>query len=331
MFELFAAGTILVALVIYALTGGADFGGGIWDLFASGPRAQAQRDVIEDALSPVWEANHVWLIFAVVMLFTAFPPAFAAIGIELHIPITLLLVGIVLRGSAFVFRQYGNPRWRPRWSPVFAVSSLVAAMFLGVVIGATTSGDGWFRAFPFAVGLLTITAFAFLAATYLTLEPSEIAVREDFRQRALVAGLVLAFVAVVCAVLARGSAVRFAAGLFGSPVMAPIFLCGTLALIGTLGALMAKRYRIARVGAAATVALLIVGWGVGHYPMLVAPDLTIAAAAAPRATLHALAPIVVIGTALVVPTLWWLIRTFKRGPRGDARSPVSTHAPHTDG
>jgi cytochrome d ubiquinol oxidase subunit II len=310
--ELFAAGTILIGLVIYALTGGADFGGGIWDLFASGPRAQAQRDVVERALAPVWEANHVWLIFAVVTLFTAFPPAFARIGIELHIPITLLLIGIVLRGSAFVFRQYGNPRWRPRWGPVFAVSSLVATMFLGIVIGAMTAGGGWLRAFPIAVGFLAVAAFAFLAATYLTVEITDEHLRSDFRVRAMIAGGVLAVVAFVCAVLARTSVPTFARGLFGSWVIAPIFIAGALAIGGTFVALQMRRYRVARLGAIATVALLLLGWGVGHYPMLVAPDLTLKTAAAPAATLRALVPIVLVGTALVVPALWWLLRVFKR-------------------
>jgi cytochrome d ubiquinol oxidase subunit II len=103
------AGTIVVALTIYALTGGADFGGGVWDLLARGPRARAQRRLIADALAPIWEANHVWLIAVIVILFTAFPPAFGAIATALHIPLTAMLVGIVLRGSAFTFRSYHRP------------------------------------------------------------------------------------------------------------------------------------------------------------------------------------------------------------------------------
>src|SRR5690606_28148857 len=108
-YELAAAGVMLAALIVYAVTGGADFGGGVWDLLARGPRAAAQRQIIDRALAPVWEANHVWLIFVLVVMFTAFPPAYARIGIELHVPLTILLFGIVLRGSAFVFRHYGGP------------------------------------------------------------------------------------------------------------------------------------------------------------------------------------------------------------------------------
>ena len=106
MFEVIVAGFMFVALIFYAVTGDADFGGGMWDLLATGPRAGAQRDAIERAIGPIWEADHVWLILIVVILFTAFPPAFAAIMTALNIPFTLMLIGIVLRGSAFIFRKY---------------------------------------------------------------------------------------------------------------------------------------------------------------------------------------------------------------------------------
>ena len=113
--EVLISGAMMVSLTFYALLGGADFGGGVWDLFASGPRKQAQRELIAEAIGPVWEANHVWLILVVVLLFTAFPPAFAAISTALHIPLTLMLIGIVLRGSAFTFaRTATRTRSAPR-------------------------------------------------------------------------------------------------------------------------------------------------------------------------------------------------------------------------
>ncbi len=106
--EWFIGGVMMAALVLYALLGGADFGGGVWDLLASGPRKREQRALIERVIGPIWEANHVWLILVVVLLFTAFPPAFAAISIALHVPLTLFLVGVVFRGSAFSFRSYDS-------------------------------------------------------------------------------------------------------------------------------------------------------------------------------------------------------------------------------
>jgi len=140
--ELILAGALMAALVLYALGGGADFGGGVWDLLASGPRAGAQRQAIERAIGPIWEANHVWLILAIVLTFSCFPPVFARLGIVLHIPLTLMLVGIVLRGSAFTFRTYDDQHdaVQRRWGRIFAGASLVTPVLLGVCIGAVASG-----------------------------------------------------------------------------------------------------------------------------------------------------------------------------------------------
>jgi cytochrome d ubiquinol oxidase subunit II len=136
------AAVMMIALNAYALMGGADFGGGVWDLLASGPRRDEQRALIANAIAPIWEANHVWLIIAVVMLFTAFPDVFALLGILLHVPLSLLLFGIVLRGSAFVFRSYGSRAHaaQRRWGRVFAVSSLITPLLLGIVVGTIASG-----------------------------------------------------------------------------------------------------------------------------------------------------------------------------------------------
>ncbi|MBI5342860.1 MAG: cytochrome d ubiquinol oxidase subunit II [Deltaproteobacteria bacterium] len=174
-----AAGGILVSLILYALLGGADFGGGVWGLLGSGPRAGAQRLLIAHAIGPIWETNHIWVVIAVVILFTAFPPAFALISTALFVPVTLMLAGIVLRGAAFAFHSYhlhdegGGMR---RWGSVFACASLLTPVLLGVVIGAVSSGSlraqstaplgasaAWLSPFPFSVGLLTLAVFSYLA------------------------------------------------------------------------------------------------------------------------------------------------------------------------
>ena len=209
--ETIIAGVMIASLVLYALLGGADYGGGVWDLFAFGPRARKQRTLIAEAISPVWEANHVWLILVIVILFTAFPPAFAAIATALHIPITLLLIGIVLRGTAFTFRTYDVQRdeVQRRWSLVFSIASIITPVLLGITLGAIASGtvrveDGvvvngffrsWLAVFPFAVGFFALALFAFLAAVYLTLETRDRELQEDFRLRAIVAGVVVGILA----------------------------------------------------------------------------------------------------------------------------------------
>jgi cytochrome d ubiquinol oxidase subunit II len=136
------AGVMMVALTFYVLFAGADFGGGVWDFLASGPRKKEQRDLISHALAPIWEANHVWLILVIVLLFTCFPAAFSAIAITLHIPLSLMLIGIVLRGSAFIFRSYGGDdnATQQRWGRVFAIASIVTPVLLGMCVGAIVVG-----------------------------------------------------------------------------------------------------------------------------------------------------------------------------------------------
>lgn len=316
------AATIMIALTAYVLLGGADFGGGVWDLLASGPRRSRQRDLIEHAISPVWEANHVWLILAVVLLFTCFPTAFARLAIALHVPLTLVLIGIVLRGSAFTFRSYGGARDVERtWGRIFAIASLVTPVLLGVAVGAVASGavretgsgmrdtfvatyiQPWLTPFAFAVGFFTLACFAFLAAVYLTLEAREPDLQEDFRRRALLTG------AVVCIAAALGLA------LAPVPVAHELIAVSTgAAALAAFWSLWTRRFRMARVAAAAQVALILWGWGLAQYPFLLPPNLTVAAAAAPSVTLRLVLVALALGAIVLVPSLYYLFRVFKSQP-----------------
>jgi cytochrome d ubiquinol oxidase subunit II len=227
MVEVIIAGLMAGALILYALLGGADYGGGVWDLLATGPRAREQRQLIADAIAPVWEANHVWLILVLVILFTAFPPAFAAIGTALHIPLTLMLVGVVLRGTAFTFRHYDDQhdQVQRRWSLIFSIASIITPILLGVSVGAVASGNirapeaggsfiwPWLAPFPFAVGFLALALFAFLAAVFLTVEARDRTLADDFRRRAIGAGIAVFVSAAIALLLARqGRAPRATAG-----------------------------------------------------------------------------------------------------------------------
>lgn len=325
------AGALALSLNAYVLSGGADFGGGVWDLLASGPRKTAQRDLIAHAIGPVWEANHVWLILAVVLLFTCFPLAFARLAVALNLPLTGVLVGIVLRGSAFAFRGYGGDRdiVQRRWGRVFAVASLVTPILLGVAVGTIASGalgergsgtgEGffadyvatWLAPFPLAVGLFTLCCFAFLAAVYLTLEAPEGALREDFRRRALLAGIAVGLAALLALLVARPGAPLMRTGLLDSGWALPIQAGTGMVAVGTLGALWTRRYRLARAAAAAQVSLILWGWVGSQYPYLVPPDLEIVAAAAPPATLRLVLSALALGAAVLVPSLVYLFRVFK--------------------
>jgi cytochrome d ubiquinol oxidase subunit II len=325
------AAITLASLALYALTGGADFGGGVWDLLAAGPRADDQRRLVEQAIAPIWEANHVWLILVVVLLFSAFPAAYATASVALHVPLVAMLLGIVLRGSAFVFRQYGllSPAAKRRWGLVFAISSLLTPLTLGITIGAVTAGgievqDGvsltgwvrpWLGAFQISVGLFALALFAFLAAVYLTTETDQPALQADFRLRALLAGGCVAATALASGLTMPETAAHVRHALVHSWWSWPLQGATGLAALGAFAALYRRRYRLARLCAMAQVALIVGGWGLAQRPYLIAPSLTIDGAAAPRPTLLALAIAVALGALALLPSLWWSLRVFKRAPR----------------
>jgi cytochrome bd ubiquinol oxidase subunit II len=324
------AGLTLVTLNAYLLMGGADFGGGVWDLLASGPRRAAQRELIAGTIAPIWEANHVWLIFVVVLLFTGFPLAFSAVCIVLHIPLALMLVGIVMRGSAFVFRSYGHGDVdRSRWGRAFAVASTITPLLLGIVIGALASGDigdawplagkapfhrvfiaPWFAPFPLAVGALGLSLVAFLAAVYLTVEAPDDALREDFRRRALAAAVAVFVTAFGVLAVASVAAPHVLWALTRSPWAIVLQLGTAVAAMVAIVALTRRRFRIARIAVAAQVSCILWGWAGAQYPFLVPSTITIRAAAAPEVTLKLLLIGLAAGLVLLVPALGYLFRTF---------------------
>jgi len=319
------AGVVLLVLNAYALTGGADFGGGVWDLLAAGPNRNRQRELIGAAIGPVWEANHVWLVIAVVMCFTGFPPVFATLGTVLHVPLALVLVGIVCRGAAFVIRSSGTQSTSARtaWSRTFAVASTLTPLLLGAVVGAVSTGavgaarekvgragfaevylHPWLAPFPMAVGLLTVALFAMLAAIYLTLAAPEPALREDFRRRALGAALGAVVAGAGSMALAHGTAAPLREALWFIPA------ASAAAAALTIGSLVTRRYALARGAGASLVSLVLWGWAASLYPYLVPDTMTIRAGAAPDGTLVALLWIVAAGAVILIPSLVYLLRLF---------------------
>src|SRR5258707_15508563 len=318
---------MITALIIYALLGGADYGGGVWALFAFGRLAPQQGTLIAKAIGPGWEANHVWLILVIVILFTAFPPAFAAISTALHIPLTLLLIGIVLRGTTFTFRSYDVQRddVQRRWSLVFSIASIITPVLLGITLGAISSGtirvesgqvvsgffSSWLAPFPFAVGFFALSLFAFLAAVYLTLETPDYQLQEDFRLRALVAGVSVAVLALIVFLLAGTGAPTVRAGISRSWWALALHLFTAVFALGAFYSLWTRRYRVARICAAAQITLILLGWALAQFPYLVEPDMTIYSASAPRATLQLLLIALAAGVLVLFPSYYYLFRVFK--------------------
>ncbi len=315
----------LLGVILYGVLGGADFGGGIWDLFASGPRRLEQRQAIAKAMGPVWEANHVWLIFVIVVLFTAFPSAFAALSIGLFGIFHLVLVGIILRGAAFVFRgSHLADEQRSPWGTVFGAASVITPTLLGMAVGAVSSGrirvvDGevqtaglvvWLGPISLLIGAVALSLCSYLAAVYLANEAAG-ELRDDFHRRALQSGTVVTALTIIALPVCYFDSPHLWDGLISARA-APVLVLGLISALLSGWALWRRRYRLAKVATIGQVSLLLFGWGLAQYPYLVYPDVTIADAAAPDVTIRFVLYSLPFGAALVLPSLWFLFRVFKQ-------------------
>jgi cytochrome d ubiquinol oxidase subunit II len=320
-------GIIGLGLVVYALTGGADLGAGFLSLFSRGPRKAEQERAVRLAIAPIWEANHVWLIFVIVLLFSGFPRAFAALGVALHVPLGLALLGIVFRGAAYVFHAYGiqTEEARAGWARVFGWASMLTPLALGSVVAAISSGDvrvsdagvtsgffaGWTTPFALAVGLFALALFALLAAVYLAAETDgELA--DDFRRRAIVCELAGGVSAFVTFLLAARYAPELFENLRSSAWTWPVQGATAAAAGTTLGCLLLRAPKAARASAAVQVALVLVGWGLALRGHFILPDLSLASATPNPEVLPALVVAVAIGSLLLLPALAYLFWVFKR-------------------
>jgi cytochrome d ubiquinol oxidase subunit II len=327
-----------VGLTAYALFAGADFGAGFWDLVAGGDRRGArQRDLIEHSIGPVWEANHVWLIFVLVVLWTGFPGAFAAVASTLYIPLTLAALGMIARGSAFAFRKTVEGLAMRRFlGAAFAFSSVVTPFFLGTVAGGVASGrvppgiaagnvvTSWLNPTSILGGVLAVGVCAYLAGVFLCADARRDGltdVAEELRRRALASAAAVGVVALVGIFVLRSDAPLLFSGLThrGLPVIALSAVAG----IGSMALLVRRRYVLARLAAALAVTAVVWGWALAQYPYILQPQLTIAAAAADRVTLVALVVTLLLGSILLVPSLWYMYALFQRHPTGVDAHPTA--------
>jgi cytochrome bd ubiquinol oxidase subunit II len=307
---------LLLGLTAYAVFGGADFGAGFWDLTAGGPERGARpRGLIEHSIGPVWEANHVWLIFVFVVTWTAFSEAYASIMLTLFVPLTIAALGIVLRGASFAFRKsVVTLRNRRLFGAAFASSSVLVPYCMGTVAGGIASGrvpaggvagdpvDSWVNPTSIVTGILAVAAVAYLAAVYLVWEArrdGDAELTEYFRRRAVVAAVVVAVVGAVGMVVLHDDARYVFDGMTGRAL--PVVIVGVVCGLGALVLLARDATRYARALAVLAVAGLVVAWGVAQWPYLLPESLTVSDAAAPSGTLQALVVTVVLAVVIVAP------------------------------
>jgi cytochrome d ubiquinol oxidase subunit II len=317
------AAAMFAGVVAYGLFGGADFGSGFYDLTAGlgGGDAREIRTLIDESIGPVWEANHVWLIYVLVMWWTAFPRSFAAATTTLLIPLALALAGIVLRGASFAFRKYAETFGQARlYGAVFAGSSLIAPFFFGTVAGAIASGrvpaggygnlvTSWVNPTSFVGGVLAVTTCIFLAGVFLTADARRAGhdrLAERLRVRTLLVGIVAGVIVFVGLYPVWHDAPTISRGL--RTTAAPLLVLAAVAGLATLILLYQRRFAMARLPATGAVAAVTIGWGVGQYPWILVNHLTVNDAAGAPATLVGLLVVVGLAAVIVLPPLIYLFR-----------------------
>lgn len=319
--ETVVAAALFVGVLAYAVFGGADFGSGFYDLTAGGARRGARlRTLVDHSIGPVWEANHVWLVFVLVTWWTAFPTAFAAAMTTLWLPLMLGLLGIVLRGASFAFRKYAATLGQARlFGVVFGVSSLVAPFFLGAAAGAIASGrvpaegggdliTSWLNPTGVVGGLVAGGTCAFLAGSFLVADAARAGqhdLADVLRIRTLGVGVVTGLVVFAGLVPLMHDAPTLFDGLIGRAL--PLVLLSGVAGVATLVLIARRRYGVARFTAVSAVATVVLGWGAAQYPWILVDEMTFADAAGAPATLTALTVAVAIAGVIVLPALGYLL------------------------
>ncbi len=341
--EYAVAGVMLIALCVYLLTGGADFGGGILDLLCVGKRSEDQRRLIAETLAPIWEANHIWLILIIVLMFVCFPPVFETVSIVLNIPLTIMLVGITLRGTAFVFRSHDLDanRMQRRWNFLFAVGSIVTPFMLGVCLGTVASGqlpplpqvplgefgilepsgaypfsyyflEPWLQRFPITIGLMTLWLCAFLASLYLVLRARDPGLKAEFRKRAFAFALLIGVTAFFALYISRTDAPLVYRQLLGEPWSLPFQILTGLVAITVFVAIWKQIDWLAQLAGMAQAICMLGGWALAQFPYLIVDSHTILSSAASPTILNPVLIALAIGSIVLVPSFAWLFWVFRR-------------------
>jgi cytochrome d ubiquinol oxidase subunit II len=333
-----AVALVVAGMIAYAALAGADFGAGFWDLTAGGAeRGGPVRGMVQRSMAPVWEANHVWLIFVLVVLWTAFPVAFGSIMSTLYVPLFIAVAGIIFRGTAFALRgEAATIREARVLGGLFALSSVLVPFCFGACVGAIAGGEvpvgnaagdpitSWLNPLGVTIGVIFVLTGAYLAAVYMAADAERGELRElqrAFRGRALGAGITGGIAAAIGLLMLRSEARELFDDLVSGASLACI-AASAAAGLATLALVWRARFEAARYTAVIAVAAVIVGWAVAQSPYLLPGELTVAQAAAPDSTLVATLVSVTVGAAILVPSLYWLYSLTLQGRLDKAYEPL---------
>lgn len=324
---------LFLAIVLYFLLGGADFGAGIIELFTSERNRSRTRKTSYQAIGPIWEANHMWLIIAVVIMFVGFPGIYATMCTYLHIPLLVMLLGITARGTAFAFRNYDavkDEKTQNFYNHIFVYSSFITPLFLGIIAGSVISrqidlhADGFLQAYIFswlnwfsvAVGLFTVALSGYLAAIYLIGEAdNEVDVKRFILKARLmnIAAIVFGGMVFLAAELQN---IRMAHWIFGNPVSLTAVIAASISLFASWVLINRGKRKIIRIGAGFQVTMILLAVGYMHYPYLLmvkgGQNLSMFAYQAPAKTIYVLGLGLLIGSVLILPSLFYLYYSFQK-------------------
>jgi len=324
---------LFLAIVLYFLLGGADFGAGIIELFTSENNKSRTRKTMYQAIGPVWEANHMWLIIAVVIMFVGFPVIYSDMCTYLHIPLLIMLLGITARGTAFAFRNYDaikGERTQNFYNHIFVYSSFITPLFLGIIAGsaisrqidlhATTFLSGyifsWFNYFSVAVGLFTVALSGYLAAIYLIGEADDDNDTRRFIRKARIMNIAAVIFGGMVFIAAGLENIRLAHFIFGNPVSLVAVITASISLVMLWVMIYRGKKKIIRVFAAFQVTMILLAVGYMHFPNFImikgGENLSLLTMHAPATTINDLGWGLFIGSFLILPSLFYLFYSFQK-------------------
>ena len=323
---------LCLAILLYFLLGGADFGAGILEMFTSAKNVRRTRKTLYHAIGPIWEANHMWLVIAIVILFVGFPAIYSELSVHLHIPLLIMLMGIIARGTAFVFRHYDAVRdnMQELYNRIFVWSSFITPLFLGIIAGSTISGHidpnaetfltayvfSWLNLFSVTVGFFTVALCGFLAAIYLIGEADDENDRRRFIHKAKRMNILVAFTGSLVFISAALEGVPLMRWIFGEPAGFSAVILAMISLILMWRLINHQKSFIPRLLVAFQVTMILVAISYAHFPNFIilqgGDNLSLLKNQAPIKTMEALGWALLIGSVFILPALFYLYYSFQK-------------------